>query len=558
MNRTFSRILSSFVMALVAVPAVAHSQEFDIVIRGGKVVDGTGNPWFRADVGVKGDRVAAIGIIPAGAGKREIDAKGLVVAPGFVDIHSHSDDLLLEDGHAQSKIRQGVTTEILGEGDSAGPAKGNLPPRSIEARGKTHTWKTLGEYFDLIDSLGTSVNVASYVGLDNVWECVMGKSHARPTDAQIDAMAALVDEAMSEGALGLSSLLMMPPGSLATTDDIVRLCGPVKKHGGIFSSHIRSEGLEIFPSIDQAIAVGEKAGVPVDIIHLKIADEKLWGRMGEVAARFRAARDRGVNVQANVYPYTRGNNDLASIIPPWAHEGGPAKMVERLGDAATRQRLKKEITEGVEGWYNHYTAVGGDWSRMLVSGKGPYQGQTMDSVIAAKSAGKTPKPDPLDILFDVLIEQKGSVPTVYAHHEEKDMNLAMTQPWCSIGSDGSAYAIEGPLRRGNPHPRNFGTFPRVLGLYVRERGLLTLEEGVRKMTSANAAKVGLKDRGTLRPGVFGDITIFDPATVIDKSTYTAPFAYNEGIEYVIVNGQVVLEKGTHTGAMPGRALRHGR
>ena len=551
-------LASSAVLAWFAGAAWATPQSFDLVIRSARVVDGTGNPWFHGDIGVKGDRIEAVGRIPAGQGKKEIDARGQVVAPGFVDIHSHSDDLILEDGHAQSKIRQGVTTEILGEGDSAGPAKGQLPTPSIEARGRKLSWSTLGGYFEAVESLGTSVNVASYVGLNNVWECVMGKSHDRPTDAQIAAMAQLVDEAMGEGALGLSSMLMMPPGSLATTDEIVRLCEPVKKHGGIFSSHIRSEGLEIFPSIDQAIAVGEKAGVPVDIIHLKIADEKFWGRMDEVAARFNAARDRGVNVQANVYPYTRGNNDLASIIPPWAHEGGTGKMIERLHDPAARVRLKKDITEGVEGWYNHYTAVGGDWSRMLVSGKGPYEGQTMDKVIASKSTGKSPMPDPLDILFDVLIEQKGSVPTVYAHHEEKDMNLAMTQPWCSIGSDGSAYAIEGPLRRGNPHPRNFGTFPRVLGLYVRERGILTLEEAVRKMTSANAAKVGLKDRGTLRPGAFADITIFDPAKVIDKSTYTAPFAYNEGIEYVVVNGQVVLDKGTHTGAMPGRALRHGR
>lgn len=538
--------------------AQADRLPYDLVIRGGRVVDGTGNSWFYGDVGVKGDRIVTVGPIPAGQAVTEIDATGLVVAPGFVDIHSHSDDLLLEDGHAQSKIRQGVTTEILGEGDSAGPSKGLLQPRKVKARGRELSWTTLGGYFEAVESLGSSVNVASYVGLNNVWECVMGKSHARPTDDQVAAMARLVDEAMGEGALGLSSMLMMPPGSLAMTDEIVRLCEPVRKHGGIFSSHIRSEGVEIFASIDQAIAVGEKAGVPVDIIHLKIADEKLWGRMGDVAARFRAARDRGVNVQANVYPYTRGNNNLASIIPPWAHEGGDARMIERLKDPAARVRLKKEIAEGVEGWYNHYTAVGGDWSRMLVSGKGPYEGQTMDKVIAAKSAGVSPKPDPLDILFDVLIEQNGSVPTVYAHHEEKDMNLAMVQPWCSIGSDGSAYAVEGPLRRGNPHPRNFGTFPRVLGLYVRERGLLTLEDAVRKMTSANAAKAGLKDRGTLRPGAFADITVFDPGRVIDKSTYTEPFAYNEGIEYVLVNGKIVLDKGTHSGAMPGRALRHGR
>jgi N-acyl-D-aspartate/D-glutamate deacylase len=278
--------------------------------------------------------------------------------------------------------------------------------------------------------------------------------------------------------------------------------------------------------------------------------------MNEVVALIEAARNRGVNVQANVYPYTRGNNNLSSIIPPWAHEGGTDEMVKRLFRPFDRERIKKEIREGIPGWYNHYTAVGKDWSRMLVSGKGKYEGLTMDRVLATRMAGK--ERDELDEFFDLLIEEGGSVPTVYAHHTEKDMTLAMQQPWCSIGSDGSAYAVEGPLRRGNPHPRNFGTFPRVLGVYVREKGLLRLEDAVRKMTSLNAAKLGLVDRGQLRPGAFADVTVFDPDKVIDRSTYEKPFAYPEGIEYVVVNGQVVLDGGKPTGAKPGRALRKGR
>ncbi len=545
----------ALVYALAAVPVRGAEPEYDLLVTGGRILDGTGNPWFYGDVATKGEKLVAVGRVPAGKAKRTIDAKGLVVAPGFIDIHSHSDDLILEDGKAQSKIRQGVTTEVLGEGRSAAPLKGQLGARKFPARGKVFEWSTLEGYFDVLDKEGASVNVASYVGLDNVWECVMGKSHERPTPKQIAAMKELIEEAMKDGAFGLSSLLMMPPGSLATTDDLVELCGAVKKHGGIFSTHIRSEGLDVFASVKQAIEVGERAGVPVDIIHLKIADEKLWGKMNEVVALIEAARKRGVNVQANVYPYTRGNNNLASIIPPWAHEGGTAKMLERLKDAKQRERLKFDILKGIEGWYNHYTAVGGDWSRMLVSGRGTYEGLTMDRVMAAKQKGKEPKPDPLDILFDILIEQGGSVPTVFAHHDEKDMLFALKQPWCSVGSDGSAYATEGPLKRGNPHPRNFGTFPRVLGLYARDRGALTLEDAVRKMTSLNAAKIGITDRGTLRAGAFADVTVFDAATVIDKSTYEAPFAYNAGIEYVIVNGSVVLDRGTHTGALPGRALR---
>ncbi len=561
MRRLLPTALASVGALLLALhltgPSPAEEPAYDLLIRNGTVVDGTGNPWFRGDVAVRGDRIIAVGRAPFGTAKHTIDAKGLVVAPGFIDMHSHSDLLLLEDGNAQSKVRQGVTTEVLGEGSSAGPAREKSRPRSATVRGGTVQWATLGGYLDTLQQAGIAVNAASYVGLDNVWEAVMGKSYARPTPEQFAQMKKLVEEAMREGAFGLSSMLMMPPGSLATTDDIVNLCTVVAEYGGIFSSHIRNEGTGVFDAVKEAIAVGERAGVPVDILHLKIADQKYWGRMNEVIALIESARSRGVNVQANIYPYTRGNNNLSSIIPPWAHEGGTARMLERLKDPQQRERLKKEIREGLPGWYNHYTAVGGDWSRMLISGRGSYEGLTMDRVIAARTQGKSPPPDSLDVFFDLLIEEGGSVSTVYAHHTEQDMNLALSQPWCSIGSDGSALATEGPLRRGNPHPRSFGTFPRVLGVYVRERKLLRLEDAVRKMTSLNAAKLGLRDRGLLRPGCYADVTIFDPATVIDRSTYSDPFHYSEGIQYVIVNGQVVLDQGRHTGARPGRALRHG-
>jgi len=552
------RLLVAVVLLLSTAPLpAADAPAYDLVIRNGKIVDGTGNPWFFGDVGVKGERIAAVGRVPAGAGKREIDAQGLVVAPGFIDMHSHSDYLLLEDGTAPSKIRQGVTTEVLGEGDSAGPFIGKVAPRTMMVGGKEVKWTTLREYFDLIDRNGVSVNVASYVGIDNVWQAVMGRSFARPTPAQFDEMKGVLDQAMKDGAFGLSTMLAMPPGALATTDDLVELCKVVAKHGGIYSTHNRHEGTGVLDAVKEAIAIGERAGVPVDVIHLKIADQKFWGRMNEVLALIEAARQRGVNVQANVYPYTRGNNTLSSIIPPWAHEGGTTQLLTRLKDAKDRARMKRDISEGIAGWYNHYTAVGGDWSRMLISGKGAYEGLTMDRIIAVKSKDKSPAPDPLDVLFDLLIETGGSLPTVYAHHTEKDMNLAMAQPWVSIGSDGSAYAVEGPLRRGNPHPRNFGTFPRVLGVYVREQKLLRLEDAVRKMTSLNASKLGIMDRGVLRPGAFADVTLFDADRIIDKSTYTEPFQYSDGIEYVVVNGQVVLARGKPTGVKPGRALRHG-
>jgi N-acyl-D-amino-acid deacylase len=550
------RWFSCFLLLSAVSELHAKDPVYDVIVRHGTIVDGTGNPWFIGDVAIKDDKIVAVARAIPGMARRAIDAKGLVVAPGFIDMHSHSDYLLLEDGHAQSKVRQGVTTDVLGEGNSVGPAKGELAEKRITANGKTFRWSSIGGYLDLIDKEGSSINVATYVGIDNLWECVMGKSYARPTPEQFGKMKELLDEAMREGAFGLSTLLAQPPGLLATTDDLVEFGKVVGKRHGIYSSHVRHEGTDVFASIKEAIAIGERAGIPVDVIHLKIADQKYWGRMNEVVKLIEEARQRGVNVQANVYPYTRGNNNLSAIIPPWAHEGGVSKLLERLKDASLRPKLKKDITEGIAGWYNHYTAIGGDWSRMLISGKGAYEGLTMDRVIAAKNKGKTPPADPLDVLFDLLIEENGSVPTVYAHHTEKDMNLAMMQPWCSIGSDGSAYAIDGPLRRGNPHPRNFGTFPRVLGRYVREQKLLTLEDAVRKMTSLNAAKLGIADRGLLKAGLFADVTIFDPEKIIDRATYTEPFQYNDGIEFVFVNGRMVLERGKHTGATPGRALRH--
>ena len=555
MKTCFRRTVLLVLAALLQTASSPAGTEYDLVILHGKIVDGTGNPWFYGDIAIQGDRIVAMGRVRETA-LRIIDATGLVVAPGFIDMHSHSDWVLLEDGAAQSKIRQGVTTEVLGESGSVGPSKGKLVPRPVSVLNQGAQIRTIAEYFAAIERSGVAVNVATYVGAGNIWQCAMGDSFARPGPAELQTMIELVAEAMRDGAFGLSTALMMPPGSLATTEDLIALCEVVREHGGIYSTHMRDEGFGVFDSVKEAIRIGERARVPVDILHLKIAEEKLWGRMKEVVALIEEARRRGVNVQANIYPYTRGNNDLVSIVPPWAHEGGRTNLLARLRDPALRPRLKREITEGLPGWYNHYTAVGRDWRRMLISASNRYKGLTMDRVIAMKSDGKTPPPDPLDVLLDLLIEQEGSVSTVFAHHTEEDMNLALSQPWCSIGSDGSALATEGLLRRGNPHPRSFGTFPRVLGVYVRERGLLRIEDGVRKMTSLNAAKIGLRDRGVLLEQAFADITIFDENRVIDRATYEDPFQDSTGIEYVIVNGQVVLDKGAHTGAKPGRPLRH--
>jgi N-acyl-D-amino-acid deacylase len=560
--------LGPMLLTLASLASAACGQEsrqepVDILIRGGKIVDGTGNPWFEGEVAIRGDRIVSVSRPGGGPNaRRTIDAHGLIVAPGFIDMHSHSDMTLLEDGSAPSKVRQGVTTEILGEDTSAGPATGKRPPQSWAHGGVTHSWTTLRGYYDVLERQGIAVNVASYVGLGSLLECALGQSLDRPDKAQLEIMKQLLDEGMRDGALGLSTMLASPRELAVTTDDLVALCQVVCRRGGIYSSHIRNEGALVFEAVTEAIVVGRQAGVPVDIIHLKIADQSLWGRMRDVVALIDQARRDGVDVQANVYPYTRGNNDLVSIIPPWAHEGGKAQLIARLKDPALRERLKQQIRFGIPGWYNHYTAVGGDWSRMLVSGpltpaNQRFEGQTMDVIIAARTAGRTPVPDPLDVLFELLIDENGSVSTIYAHHTERDMNQALVQPWCSIGSDGLALAVDGPLRRGHPHPRSFGTFPRVLGEYVRNRGVLRLEDAVRKMTSLNAAKAGLADRGLLRPGEFADITIFDPLTVVDRASYLQPFQYGTGIAYVAVNGRLVLDNGQTTAARPGRTLAPG-
>jgi len=555
MNRRF--LIAALLLSFSACHEVR--EEYDLVLRGGSIVDGTGAPAVAGDVAISGERIVAVGVVP-GRGKAEIDARGLVVAPGFIDMHSHSDYLLLEDGAAQSKIRQGVTTEVFGEESSGGPSKGKLKPRRAKGDEEGNgEWATLGGYFAALERSKISVNVASYVGQGNIWRCVMGDTYDRPTPAQLREMRTLIAEAMGEGAVGLSTMLASGPGFLATTDDLVELCREVKKYGGLYSTHHRNEGAGVFESVKEAIAIGERAGVPVDIIHLKIADQQNWGKMKDILALIEDARRRGVNVQANIYPYTRGNNNLVTILPPWAHEGGHEKLMARLKDPAERARMKKDIQSGIPGWYNHYTAVGGDWSRMLVNGNlsaknRAAEGQTMDVILAKRNATA----DPIEGLFDFLVEENGSIPTIYAHHTEEDMTLALSQPWCSIGSDGLAHSIEGPLRRGRPHPRSFGTFPRVLGVYVREKHLLTLEDAVRKMTSLNAAKIGLKDRGVIRAGAFADLAVFDAGRVIDRATYLDPFQYPDGIEVVIVNGSVTVDHGRHTGARAGQVLRHGR
>jgi N-acyl-D-aspartate/D-glutamate deacylase len=549
-------------LALIALAASAclppaAAQEIDLLIRGGRIVDGTGNPSFPGDIAIRGGRIAAMGHLESWSAKRIVDARGLTVAPGFIDMHNHSDYTLLVDGDAQSMVRQGVTSMILGEGESAAPIGGkqDASARRVLPGGGAADWTDFNGYFARLLRQGISTNIGSYVGSSQIWTYVRGERAGLPTPEELDQMRALVRTAMEQGALGVSSSLSGPPGSWIDTGTLVAMCQAAAPYGGSYSTHMRTEGRGVFESVAEAIDIGRRAGVPVDIIHLKIAEHSMWGQMPELISTIARAREQGVAVQANVYPYRAGQNDLATIIPPWAHEGGPQALIARLKNPALRPRLEKEILNGIPGsnWYDHYTATGGWDGMLLVSLSNPryrkFEGMRMNEVIAAL------KKSPIDALFELLESNGGSVPTVYFHHSEKDMQYALRQSFVSIGSDGTAVATTGPLSGGHPHPRYYGTFPRVLGRYVREEHVLTLEDAIRKMTSENASKIGLLDRGILRPGMAADVTVFDAAKIIDNATFEKPHQYATGVEYVIVNGKIVLDQGRHTGARPGVILK---
>lgn len=531
-----------------------QSPAYDLVIVDGRVVDGSGAAPIEADVAVIGDSIVGVGSLDTearGQARRVIDARGLIVCPGFIDIHTHSDYPLLVDGTAQSKIRQGVTTEILGESESAGPIQGKATGSA--PYGLQVDWRSLGEYFKRLERSGISVNVGSFVGATQVRRCVLGEESREPTRAEMDQMKQLVTEAMQDGALGLSVALLVPPNTYHTTAQLTELASAARPFGGIFMVHIRTEGEGIEAAINEALEVAGKARVPVEILHLKIADRRLWGRMKSVCDLIEGARGRGIKASADQYPYVAGQNNLVALVPPWAMEGGRDRMLARLKNPSERRRIEKDLYAGIPGWFNHYLAMSG-WEGCVVASvrteaNRKYEGKSIAEV--ARLSGKRPA----DAVFDLLVDEQGSVPAVYFLMSEEDVRYAMRQPWVSFGSDGSAFRPDGVLGSGKPHPRSYGTFPRVLGKYVREEHALTLSEAIRKMTSLNADKLGIEDRGLLRAGKKADITLFDPDRVADRATFENPHQYPVGIEYVVVNGVLVLEKEQHLGTKPGRVLK---
>ncbi len=547
------------IFSMFAIRYSAQERPYDLLIVGGHIVDGSGSPWYAGSVAVKDGVIADIGRLEGASAKQTIDATGLVVAPGFIDLHTHSDYTLLVDGNAESKIRQGVTTEILGEANSAGPILGpaieefdrSSAPLSQKG-GIKRDWTTLGEYFARVERQRISVNIASYVGSGQVWEDVLGNVNRRPTPEEMEKMKALVDHAMRDGAIGLASGLIYAPNMFATTDELVELTKVSAKYGGIYTSHIRGEGASGIKAIQEAIEISEKAGLPAHILHFKMDGKENWGHMAGQIQVIQAARDRGVDITADQYPYLAGMTGLKQCLPPKFLEGTSDEIVARLKDPKAREEIRRDITQGLSGWDNNEVrAVGGFHGVMLASVQKPenkkYEGQRMDEI--ARAMGQ----DPVDTLCDLLISEGAAPYAIYFAMSDPDVDLAMKQPWVGFGSDGVAVNPSMDFM-GKPHPRFYGTFPRVLGVYVREKHVLTLPDAIRKMTSLAAQITGLTDRGLLRPGMAADITLFDPATVLDKATFENPMQYPVGIPYVIVNGVVVIDHGLHTGARPGRVL----
>lgn len=531
----------------------ASADTADLLIRNAVLVDGTGSPSRRGDVAIKDGIIVDVGDALSTSAARVIDAGGRVLAPGFIDLHSHSDIPLVTDGNAQSKIRQGVTTEVIGESGSVAPRR--------EATDAS-PWTDFNGYFATLEKNGTSVNVLSYIGLGTVRELVIGDEDRAATEAEIQAMQDLVQAALAQGVFGVSTGLIYPPNAYAPLDELVALSMPAGRAGGLHASHLRYDGLKLREGLEEIIAVGERAHLPVHVFHLKVTGSRNFGRMKEVIELVEAARARGVRVTADQYPYVASSTSLTATIPQWAEDGGADKLVERLKDPELRARIRREMEDPNPTWENRYQSAG-TWENIQLASIGRSRGRQtttespnrkyegMRIAQAAKLAGK----DPFDFVFDLLIEERGSVGCVYFIMSEDDLKLAMQQPWVGVGSDGSALAIEGPLRAGVPHPRNFGTFPRVLGRYVREQHVISLEEAVRKMTSLPASILGLSDRGVIAAGKQADLVIFDPDVVADRATFEDPFQYPVGIDTVIVNGTIVLDEGTHTNARPGQVLR---
>jgi dihydroorotase/N-acyl-D-amino-acid deacylase len=554
--RRFRRILPLLLLAL-PVAAAAQQDSFDLVIRHGRIVDGTGSPWYGGDVGIRGGRIAAIGRLDSVPARRAVDAAGLVVAPGFIDMLGQSELTMLVNPSLPSKIFQGITTENTGEGRSAGPQTDSIAAADqadYRHYGITPDWRTLGEYFARLERQGLGINLASYVGATQVRRVVLGDGDRQPTPAELARMEDLVRQGMREGAVGVSTALQYPPAPFARTEELVALAQVAAAYGGLYATHMRSEGEDIDGALDEVFRIGREAGIPVEIWHLKAAGKRSWGKMPRIVARIDSARKAGVDVAADTYAYPAWFNSMSAFIPPWAHDGGTAKLVERLKDPGVRRRIRREMTDPKSSWVNNeWQEIPGPSSVLIGVVQNPalerYQGQTLAQVAAAR------KTDPIETLFDLLVEDEASTDVAVFGMAEPDVRLALRQPWTSIDNDSQGTAPDGPLGKEHPHPWAYGTFPRILRKYVREERLLTLEDAIRKFSSLPAQRMRLTDRGVLKAGLWADVVVFDPATVRDRATFAQPNQLSEGMRWVLVNGVPVIEDGRATGRLPGKVLR---
>jgi dihydroorotase/N-acyl-D-amino-acid deacylase len=534
----------------------ASTEPFDIVIVNGHVMDGTGSPWYSGDIGIRAGHIAAIGNLASAARKQTIDAAGKVVAPGFIDMLGQSELTMLVEPKVPSKIFQGITTEVTGEGNSAAPV--NAAMIAADRAGYAHLhiqpdWTTFREFFTRVERQGMGINLASYVGATSVRRMVLGDADVQPTPDQLAQMQALVDHAMEDGAVGVSSALQYAPAPYAKTEELIALAGEAAKYGGIYATHMRSEGDAEPAAIDEAVRIGREAHIPVEIWHLKAAGKSNWGHMAQIVAQIDAARASGVDISANTYAYTAWFNTFSAFIPPWAHDGGDEKLIERLKNPETRARIRKDMLSTSGEWDNEWQEIPGPEAILVAVVQNqelmPLQGRRLSEVAALW------KEDAIDALCDLLIKDNAFTEVAVFGMSEPDVVLALKQPWVSFDNDSQGTSPEGLLGQEHPHPRAYGTFPRVLRKYVREEHVLTLEDAIRKFTALPAQRMRFTDRGVLKQGMWADVVIFDPATIRDLATFEQPNQLSQGMEYVLVNGVPVIAEGKMTGALPGKVLR---
>ena len=543
-------------LLLCSVGIAAQARHFDIVITNGRIVDGTGSPWYSGDVGIRDGRIATIGNLGGAPRTQTIDAHDKVVAPGFIDMLGQSELTILVDPRLPSKIYQGITTEVTGEGGSAAPLNDMIIQAdrgSYEHYRINPDWRTLGQYFARVEKQGIGINFATYVGATQVRRMVLGDDDKQPTPEQLAQMKELVNHAMRDGAVGVSTSLEYAPAPYAKTEELIALAGEASKFGGIYATHMRNEGSAELSAIDEALRIGREAHIPVEIWHIKVAGKENWGHMPDIVAKINSARAQGIDVTADTYAYTAWFNSFSAFVPPWAHDGGDAKLIERLKDPAMRSRIRKDMLTPSRDWDNEWQEIPGPESVLIGVVHNPellpLQGKTLADV--AKMWNK----DPMDSLFDLLIADKAATDVAVFGMSEPDVVLALQQPWVSIDNDSSGTSPEGILGQEHPHPRAYGTFPRILRKYVKDEKKLTLEDAVRKFSALPAQRMRFTDRGVLKAGMWADIVIFDPQTIRDVATFDNPNQLSKGMDYVLVNGIPVIEQEKMTGARPGKILR---